>query len=113
MTDLTLTEEEEQALKPPSPEMSSGLYCRQCNRCLSQCPAAMDIPTVMRSYMYAYGYRNLEFARKTLDSADLSSIPCVNCSECQVNCAMGFDVRSRILDIARLQNIPEDLIRQA
>ena len=113
MADLTLTEEEKQALKPPSAELSSGLYCRQCNQCLSQCPAAMDIPTVMRSYMYAYGYRNLEFARKTLDSANLSSIPCVDCSDCQVNCAMGFDVRSRILDIARLQNIPEDLIRLA
>jgi len=113
MANLELTEEEKQDLKPPSEEISSGLYCRQCNKCISQCPEAIDIPTIMRSYMYAYGYRNLEFARKTLCSTGIHSFPCNDCSDCNVNCAMGFDVRSRILDIARLKNIPEDFIRQA
>ena len=113
MANLELTEEEKQDLKPPSEELSSGLYCQQCNECISQCPEAIDIPTIMRSYMYAYGYKNLEFARKTLCSTGLNSFPCNDCSDCNVNCLMGFDVRSRILDIARLQEIPEDFIRQA
>ncbi|MBA7545143.1 hypothetical protein ES705_37506 [subsurface metagenome] len=113
MANLELTEEEKQDLKPPSEELSSGLYCQQCNKCISQCPEAIDIPTIMRSYMYAYGYRNLEFARKTLCSTGLHSFPCNDCSDCNVNCLMGFDVRSKILDIARLQDIPEDFIRQA
>ena len=113
MDDLGLTDEEKLDLEPPSEEISSGLYCQQCNKCISQCPEAIDIPTIMRSYMYAYGYRNLEFARKTLCSTGLNSFPCKNCSDCNVNCQMGFDVKSRILDIARLQDIPEDFIRQA
>ncbi len=113
MANLELTEEEKQDLKPPSEELSSGLYCQQCNKCISQCPEAIDIPTIMRSYMYAYGYGNLEFARKTLCSTGLHSFPCNDCSDCNVNCLMGFDVRSKILDIARLQEIPEDFIRQA
>ena len=113
MANMELTEEEKQDLKPPSENLSSGLYCQQCNKCITQCPEAMDIPTIMRSYMYAYGYKNLEFARKTLSSTGLHSIPCNDCSNCNVSCQMGFDVRSKILDIARLRDIPEDFIRQA
>ena len=113
MANMELTEEEKQDLKPPSENLSSGLYCQQCNKCITQCPEAMDIPTIMRSYMYAYGYKNLEFARKTLSSTDLHSIPCNDCSNCSVSCQMGFDVRSKILDIARLRDIPEDFIRHA
>ena len=113
MADLELTQQEKQDLKPPSSELTSGLYCQQCNRCLSQCPEKIDIPTIMRSYMYAYGYRNLESARQTLCLSGLKSVPCIDCCDCLVDCAMGFDVRGRILDIARLRDVPEDLIRQA
>lgn len=113
MANLELTEQEKLDLEPPSEDLSSGLYCQQCNQCVSQCPEAIDIPTIMRSYMYAYGYKNLEFAHKTLSSTGLRSFPCNDCSDCNVNCQMGFDVRSKILDIARLQDIPEDFIRQS
>jgi predicted aldo/keto reductase-like oxidoreductase len=63
--------------------------------------------------MYVYGYKNLELAHKTLRSTGLHSFPCNDCSHCHVDCPMGFDVRSKILDIARLQDIPEDFIRNA
>jgi predicted aldo/keto reductase-like oxidoreductase len=112
MANPELTEEEKQDLKPPSEELSSGLYCQQCNQCISQCPESIDIPTIMRSYMYAYGYKNLDFALETLCSTGLRSFPCSDCSDCNVKCLMGFDVRSKILDIARLQDIPKDFIRQ-
>ncbi len=113
MANPELTEEEKQDLKPPSEELSSGLYCQQCNKCISQCPESIDIPTIMRSYMYAYGYKNLDFAQETLCSTGLRSFPCNDCSDCKVKCLMGFDVRSKILDIARLQDIPKDFIRQS
>lgn len=111
MADPELTEKEKQDLEPPSEDLSSGLYCQQCSKCIPQCPEKLDIPTIMRSYMYAYGYSNLEHARKTLCSTGLQSIPCNECARCTVQCQMGFNVRSKILDIARLQNVPEDLIR--
>lgn len=113
MASMELTEQEKQDLKPPSEDLSSGLYCQQCSKCISQCPETMDIPTIMRSYMYAYGYKNLELAHKTLRSTGLHSFPCNGCSRCIVKCPMGFDVRSKILDIARLQDIPGDFIRGA
>ncbi len=112
MANPELTEKEKQDLEPPSEELSSGLYCQQCSKCIPQCPENIDIPTIMRSYMYAYGYRNLEHARKTLCSTGIQSFPCTDCSSCTVRCQMGFDVRTKILDIARLQDVPEDFIRQ-
>ncbi len=113
MEDPELTEKEKQDLKPPSEIVSSGLYCQQCNKCISQCPEHIDIPAIMRSYMYAYGYRNLEHARKALCSTGIQSFPCRDCTNCTVQCQMGFDVKSKILDITRLQDVPEDFIRQS
>ena len=110
MANLELTEDEKEDLKPPSEGLSSGLYCQQCNQCVPQCPENIDIPTIMRSYMYAYGYSNLEHARKTLCSTGIQTFPCGDCKSCSVQCQMGFDVKTKILDIARLQDVPEELI---
>jgi predicted aldo/keto reductase-like oxidoreductase len=105
MGDLELTEEEKRDLEPPSGELSSGLYCQQCNRCIPQCPKKINIPLIMRSYMYAYGYRNLNLARNTLSFSKLQTGLCKECTVCSVNCRMGFDIRTRILDMAGLQDV--------
>ena len=70
----------------------------------------MDIPTAMRGYMYAYGYRNMPLAREALVDAGLDSNPCANCSTCSVSCRQGFDVRAKLTDIARLQAVPEEFL---
>jgi predicted aldo/keto reductase-like oxidoreductase len=114
MEDLTLTQEEKADLNPPEKlsmaKSMAGFYCQQCEKCLPQCPARLEIPTLMRSYMYAYGYRNLQNARQTLDFLDLTDIACRNCRVCKVKCAMGFDIKERILDIVRIKDIPEDFL---
>jgi aryl-alcohol dehydrogenase-like predicted oxidoreductase len=110
MEDLELNEEERSDLLPPSEGLSSGLYCQQCHACIKQCMENLDIPTLMRSYMYAYGYKNLELARHTLDQAHLPEQPCISCNDCVVACTAGFHVRDKILDIARLKEIPRDII---
>jgi predicted aldo/keto reductase-like oxidoreductase len=110
MENLNLTPEERKNLRLDEPETLSGLYCQQCDACRAQCPYSVEIPTFMRSYMYAYGYRNLELAQETLKSAELASLPCYDCRQCSVDCPMGFDVRTKILDIVRLENVlPEFL----
>ncbi len=110
MADIGLTDEELRDLDPPAGETTTGLYCQQCNKCLTQCPENIDIPTMMRSYMYAYGYKNLSLARHTMDRMDQHGLACEGCNECQVNCTMGFDVRGKIQDISRIKEIPEDMI---
>ncbi|MCL6101654.1 MAG: aldo/keto reductase [Bacteroidetes bacterium] len=106
--DLKMTDEEIKALSFNVP--GATLYCQQCKQCLPQCPHNLDIPTLMRSYMYAYGYKNTEQAWYTLAEAKLSANPCNACDICHVQCASGFDVKSKIADIERLRNVPLDFV---
>ncbi len=88
----------------------ANLFCYQCEKCMPQCPAGHHIPTLMRSYMYAYGYKNMQMARTTLDSMNLNKIACEDCETCKVQCARGFNVKEKILDIARLRDVPTDFL---
>ena len=108
MSDLKLSEEERTDLKLAQRNTQNGIYCQQCGKCIGQCPESLDIPTLMRSYMYAYGYRNISHAKTTLP--DVSSLPCNNCEYCQIDCPMGFNIKQKIIDIARLQNVHDDFI---
>ncbi len=110
MEDLALTPEEKVDLRLGDTLALTGLYCQQCAKCLTQCPGNLDIPTLMRSYMYAYGYKSPSLAKETLESMDLSHLPCQSCDTCQVNCSMGFDVRDKIMDIARIKAVPKDFL---
>ena len=108
MGDLNITNDELKDLKLA--QAGQGLYCLQCRKCSGQCPHGLDIPTIMRSFMYAYGYRNLDHAQQTLNLADLSGKPCEQCDVCQVSCASGFDVKDRIRNIARLKDVPREFL---
>ena len=112
MENLELTDQEWTDLKlDKGPQLSpTGLFCSECSTCLSQCPFDFDIPTAMRSYMYAYGYEQPAKARKTLDCIDFSSVPCADCSVCCVKCPSGFDVKAKMTDIARLTTVPKEFL---
>lgn len=112
MEDLTLTAQEKADLRlEKGPQSSStGLFCSECSECLKQCPHDLDIPTTMRSYMYAYGYEQPAKARKTLDDVNISSIPCDDCQTCYVKCPSGFDVKAKVTDIARLKTVPKEFL---
>jgi len=108
MNDLELTPEEQADLASAGPQ--EGLYCQQCGICVGQCRYGVEIPSYMRAYMYAYGYRNPGQARETIENVSPAVPPCNRCPECSVTCAMGFDVRERVLDIARVRDVPEDFL---
>ena len=110
MENLALTPQEKADLQLNQGDSSTGLFCSQCEKCIPQCPANLDIPTLMRSYMYAYGYNNPAKARKTLDYIDLAKIPCANCDSCRVICASGFDIKRKVTDIARLKDVPKEFL---
>jgi predicted aldo/keto reductase-like oxidoreductase len=110
MENLELTPEEKKDLKLDDTKRA-GLYCAQCGKCVEQCGEDLDIPTLMRSYMYAYGYRNLRAAKDALRHVDLASIPCDDCDTCRVtDCSMGFDVKNKVQDISRIERVPDDFI---
>ncbi|MBN1271341.1 MAG: 4Fe-4S dicluster domain-containing protein [Candidatus Aminicenantes bacterium] len=104
MTNLPLTPREEADLKIGENRGWAGLYCQQCARCLDQCPNGVDIPTLMRSYMYAFGYQDRMRAKEILESREFESFPCRYCKKCTVSCSQGFDVKSRVLDMMNLRN---------
>lgn len=106
--DITLTEEEIRDLRLN--DQKGGLFCLGCEECLGQCPEGMPIPDFMRSFMYAYGYRDLSLARSTIDSLELCGDSCDNCHACRVTCTQGFNVADRIRDIDRLRHVPSEFL---
>jgi predicted aldo/keto reductase-like oxidoreductase len=107
MTALPLTEQEKNDLRLNAD--SAGLYCQQCGQCLRACREHLPVPSLMRSYMYAYGYGNLSAAHDLLRRLDLPDQPCRNCGDCSVRCVQGIDVADRVKDIAPLRSLPDSL----
>ncbi|MCK5407111.1 MAG: aldo/keto reductase [Candidatus Krumholzibacteria bacterium] len=110
MADPKLTPEEARDLELGDELGFSGHYCQQCANCLAQCPAGMDIPTLMRSYMYAFGHRSPRKARATLRSWTPADVACKTCNNCSVECSLGFDVKTRALEIARILEVPSEFL---
>lgn len=111
LKNIKLSEQDLKELALASVDSETGLYCQQCGECLPQCPYNLDIPAIMRSYMYAYGYKNTSQAFHTLENTGISERPCANCTTCKVNCISHFDVKQKITDIARLREVPEEFLK--
>ncbi len=110
VANLKLTEEEKKDLKLAQNNSRHGIYCQQCGKCTGQCKESLDIPTLMRSYMYAFGYGNFAHAKSNLNYAALQSKPCSNCKSCTIDCTMGFDIKDKVQDITRIKDVPEEFL---
>lgn len=97
MSDLALSEEEKRDLKFTT-MLSGTLFCQNCRTCISSCPSKVQIPSLMRAYMYAEGYGNLIQARSTIaelpDQHNLNV--CRDCSTCIASCRNGIDINKRL-----------------
>lgn len=73
-------------------------YCRQCKTCVASCPQKVDIPSLMRTHMYAAQYANFHEARATLKSIakERSLAACGSCESCTAKCANQVDIARRI-----------------
>jgi len=110
MADLDLTPEEKYDLNLGDRIGQLGLFCPQCGKCVDMCRDKLDIPSLMRAYMYTYGYKNLGAAHAAVQMAGLDPISCDTCNRCAVDCTMGFDIKKRLLDITRIRTLPEDFL---
>ncbi|MFH1943421.1 MAG: aldo/keto reductase [bacterium] len=97
MADLKLTEDEKRELKITS-MLKGTLYCQRCRSCIPTCPHGVEIPDLMRAYMYAEGYGN-EYQAK----ATVAQLPehrgieaCRSCSGCTSVCRNGIPIGDRI-----------------
>lgn len=110
MENLVLTPQEREDLSFGDKHGLSGLYCVQCGSCRSQCRHGLDIPTLMRGYMYAYGYGKPAETKSLLGKQPLNNILCRSCQMCAVTCIMGFDVAAKIKDIIRILDVPGEFL---
>ncbi|HKK68122.1 MAG TPA: aldo/keto reductase, partial [Bacteroidales bacterium] len=106
--DVILTPSEKTGLELASNE--TGMYCTGCDTCFGQCKKDLPVSDLMRSYMYNYAYTYPAKARETVVALGISDDPCANCDDCSVRCQAGFDVRNRITNIARIQNVPNEFL---
>jgi len=97
MSDYALTLEESRKLQQMS-EPKNPLYCQNCRDCVSACPQRVEIPSLMRAYMYAEGYGNLIQAEMTMDvlPPDRSLGTCAACASCTAVCRYGIDIGKRL-----------------
>jgi len=101
MADLKLTEEEEKAVKLSS--LGGDGYCQNCRACVAQCPQRVEIPNLMRAYMYSEGYGNPSHAEWTLDTLPQNRglAACKECSGCRVGCRHGLNIGGRVNRLMR------------
>ena len=76
-------------------------FCKQCGTCLPTCPRGVDIPTLMRTHMYAANYANFEQARATFEEipAGASLGMCATCTSCAARCVNNVRIGERVADL--------------
>jgi predicted aldo/keto reductase-like oxidoreductase len=96
-SDLSYTDEERRFLAEGD-RLGMLQFCQQCQECIPTCPKGVDVPTLMRTYMYAAQYANFTHARMTLDDipAGSSIDACGSCAECSARCSNAVDIPGRI-----------------
>ncbi len=77
---------------------SGLLFCQNCRACVSSCANSVEVPHLVRAYMYARSYGNLSHARTTLEElpSDKGLEICRTCVACTVECRRGIPVGRRI-----------------
>ena len=106
MSDLSLSVEEKRDLKLSS-MLSGHLYCQYCRSCVPLCLHGVEIPTLMRAYMYAEGYGNLIQAELTMDELPptQSLNACRDCTACTASCRYGINISERIDTLMAINSI--------
>jgi predicted aldo/keto reductase-like oxidoreductase len=96
-SDLTYTDEERSFLEQGD-LLASLQFCQQCQECIPSCPNDVDVPTLMRTFMYAAQYANFAHARMTLDGIPPQQgiSNCSTCSGCTAQCSHSIDIPGRI-----------------
>ncbi|KAA6303555.1 MAG: L-glyceraldehyde 3-phosphate reductase [Candidatus Ordinivivax streblomastigis] len=84
------------------------LYCQNCEKCVDDCQKHLTvIPSIMRAYMYNYGYRQPSLSKETLAELQLTGSECSDCKACSVRCPSGFNVAEKIASISPIIHVPD------
>jgi predicted aldo/keto reductase-like oxidoreductase len=97
---LDYTPEEKEFLSDNAIKLSSH-FCRQCRQCMPTCPNGADVPSLMRTHLYAAQYGNFHEARAVLDDLPRAKgiAACSSCLQCSARCVRDIDIPGRIGDL--------------
>ena len=101
MSDLELNEGEKRELELAS--LLPGTYfCQSCRECVTTCPERVEIPSLMRAYMYAEAYGNPIQAEETISTLpeNRSLRVCADCSSCEAQCRRDLPIADRVREMA-------------
>ena len=100
MGDLELTDGDQRELELAS--LLSGTYfCQSCRECLPSCPHDVEVPSLMRAYMYAEAYGNTIQAEQTMAGvpAGRGLSACADCTSCEARCRRGLPISDRVQEM--------------
>ncbi len=79
-------------------DLKGKIYCQNCRSCVPSCPSKVEIPHLMRAFMYAKGYGN--YIQAGMTAAQLTKKrglnTCRSCSSCTASCPNGINIGSRV-----------------
>ena len=87
--------------------VAEAQFCRQCGQCREDCPLGVDIPTLMRSHMYAVQYANHVLAAATMAvlPAGKGLSACGECSTCLASCRNSVNIAMKIRSLKEIASI--------
>ena len=103
MNNLKSSEEEEREIQLAS-MLRGTFYCQNCRFCITTCPNKVEIPNLIRAYMYAEGYGNLIQAEMTVEELpeQCGLKVCQNCASCTASCQYGININDRLSSLLAL-----------
>ena len=97
MNNLALSDTERSEIQFAS-SLKGKIYCQNCRSCVPTCPDQVEIPNLMRAFMYAKAYGN--YVQAGLTVAELPRKKglnvCRSCSSCTASCPNGISISSRV-----------------
>lgn len=98
---LEYTADEEKFLEDHHVKLAIQSVCRFCGECRDTCPHGVDVPSLMRTHMYAASYGNLHVTRMTRNAipAGRGLEICNGCGECVAQCKNQVQIAQRLDDL--------------
>ena len=96
--DLEYNAEERKFLEDHNVKLAIQSVCRFCGGCRETCPHGVDIPSLMRTHMYANDYGNMHMTKSTFASIESGRglELCKNCDVCVAQCKNSVQIPDRV-----------------
>ncbi|HJZ40953.1 MAG TPA: aldo/keto reductase [Bacteroidales bacterium] len=99
--DLEYSSDEVKFLEDHNVKLALQAVCRFCGGCRETCPHGVDIPSLMRTHMYAASYGNMHMTKSTLTGIekDRGLAVCDECGECVARCRNSVQIAQRLEEL--------------